>query len=186
MRVPGFLKRIFARIAALFMGPLLPITRRIPAFILKPFARLIDPAEFAADVSQMPDDKLQAMLEGSMRTVLLDEVVNRMQTEFRPEAAAGMNAVFRFDLAGAKGADPDVYQVTIRDGSCVTGKGAPADRDVQIKIAALDFVKMAAGMTNGVVLYMSGRLKSEGDFALLTRLSQVFEIPGSGREKVAA
>ena len=49
--------------------------------------------------------------------------------------------------------------------------------DVTIKVDPVDFLKLAANQATGPTLFMTGKLKLEGDLMLASRLTSFFRIP---------
>jgi putative sterol carrier protein len=51
---------------------------------------------------------------------------------------------------------------------------------VTIKTSGVEFLKLAGGKASGPVLFMTGKLKLEGDVMLASRLTTFFRIPRAG------
>ena len=49
-----------------------------------------------------------------------------------------------------------------------------------IKVDGVHFLKLAANKASGPVLFMTGKLKLEGDVMLASRLTGFFRIPSAG------
>lgn len=157
------------------------LAQRISPALLRRLARRLSPADFAASVGTVPREQLEQAMRGRMRRVVLDEVVRRMESEFLPERATGLDAVIQMNITGGADGAGDIYQLAIRDGTCVTSAGATEEPKVTLTLDAVDFLRMASGAVGGIDLYLGGRLKFDGQAMMLTRLTSMFQIPTAAR-----
>jgi len=74
----------------------------------------------------------------------------------------------------------DHYEVIFAEGTCRASDTPERDPKVTIKVSGVHFLKLAAGKASGPVLFMTGKLKLEGDVMLASRLTSVFRIPSAG------
>lgn len=95
-----------------------------------------------------------------------------MPAAFKPEAAAGMNAVYQFDLSGNEGGK---WYVRVRQGLLEVGEGIDPSPDVTLRAAAGDYVDIAEGRMNPVLALMTGKFKLEGNMALALKLQSIFK-----------
>ncbi|HET7481613.1 MAG TPA: ribonucleotide-diphosphate reductase subunit beta [Actinomycetota bacterium] len=95
---------------------------------------------------------------------------------FRPEKAAGIDAVWEFHLKGRGGG---IYTVTVRDGSCRIDIG-PGDRtpDVVYEMDAIVWAELTAGYATGDEAVLLGKLRITGDPILGRIFNEVFSPPG--------
>jgi putative sterol carrier protein len=186
------MQRLTDRFSKHFWTRIVPLANHLPPKLLARFSGGMDPASFAKLIAQADDQQLEQAMQGPLRTVMLDEIVNRMQDEFVPERANEVDAVFQFNITGGPTGKPDVYQLKVRDNQCATSKGAPEEASVSVEIDAVNFLKMTSGQEKGMNMYLSGRLKMDGAMMLLTRLESMFNIPetpapaASARRKATA
>jgi putative sterol carrier protein len=99
------------------------------------------------------------------------EFFEALPSHFRPEAAAGVNAVYQFDLSGDEGGQ---YQLHIADRSCRVCAGVHPSPNVTLSMAGKDCVAVLEGRLSGVSALLSGRLKIDGDLGLAMRLAAFF------------
>jgi len=170
-------RRLTARVSTHIWGPLLPIAARLPARPLARIAALLTPEDFARSVAAASDDRLAAAMDGRMRGIVLDEIIRRMESEFVPERAGGIDAIIEFAVTGRPDGARDVYQLVIRDQRCVAAKGLDQPPKLRIELGAVDFLKLASGVERGMDLYLAGALKFDGRSLMLTRLTSMFQIP---------
>ena len=89
-----------------------------------------------------------------------------------PAKAAGINAVYQFNLTGE---DEGVYQVVLRPDGAYAVEGQPESSNCTLEMAASDFKDMVEGKLNGTAAFMSGKLKVNGDMGLALRLQTVLQ-----------
>ncbi|HSD23444.1 MAG TPA: SCP2 sterol-binding domain-containing protein, partial [Solirubrobacterales bacterium] len=63
------------------------------------------------------------------------------------------------------------------EGACRASDSPGRDPKVTIKTSGVHFLKLAAGKASGPVLFMTGRLRLDGDVMLASRLTSFFRIP---------
>ncbi len=120
---------------------------------------------------QRSDDRRLERTVGSSRG--LAAVFSAMASRFEPEAAAGFTGDLRYELRGGDGG-LRTWTVTCRlDGASAVASARP-DPAVTIKLALADFVRLAAGELDPGKALLTGRLDLEGDFAVATRLGEMF------------
>ena len=95
---------------------------------------------------------------------LFEELPGRVD----PARTRGVRASYRFDVAGAGS-----WRVDVNGGEVdVAESDGPAD--CVIRASEEDFLRVVRGDLNAVTVYMTGRVKVEGDIALATRLREFF------------
>lgn len=87
-----------------------------------------------------------------------------------PGKLGGADAVYHFNLSGEDGGN---FHVTLTDGQGTAGPGAPENPGCTIIMSAADFKAMAAGAANATGLFMSGRLRIQGDMGLALKLQSL-------------
>lgn len=98
---------------------------------------------------------------------IFDEMPSRLNTD----AAAGMDAVFQYNLTGDGAAQAYSH---IRNGTCeVTGGEHPMPA-VTVTMAAADFVELSHGRLDGIMAFMTGKLKATGDLGLASKMQKLF------------
>lgn len=95
-----------------------------------------------------------------------------MRATFRPEAAAGIDESYEFEIDG------EVLHATVRDGSVSTGLGPADDPAVTLAADARTFLAVASGKLALEEAVESGRYRVEGDVEALRRCSTIFALPG--------
>lgn len=99
------------------------------------------------------------------------ELFNSIQSRFNAEAAADLDVVFQFAIEGA-----DTHHLIVRDGQCELVQGEHDDPSVTLMMDADTLNEIVSGDVNGMQAFMAGRLRTEGDMMLATRLSDLFSL----------
>ena len=100
-----------------------------------------------------------------------DNYFETLDQRFVASAAAGVNAVFQFELAGENGG---TFHIVVGDGKMSWAKAAHASPSVTIKMAAEDYVKMVNGKLNGQMAFMTGKMKIAGQIPLAMKMQNIF------------
>lgn len=100
------------------------------------------------------------------------EVFEAMPERFDKEAAAGMNAVYQYDITGDDGGQ---WYTAIADGELTVGTGTHDNPNITLTISAPDYLDMIDGKLNGQMAFMTGKLKIKGDMALGMKLGSLFK-----------
>ena len=88
----------------------------------------------------------------------------------RPEV---LDAALELFLVGGY----DHYEVVFEDGTCSTSDLIEREPNVTIRVAPIHFLKLAANQASGPTLFLTGKLRLEGDVMLASRLTSFFRIP---------
>jgi putative sterol carrier protein len=99
------------------------------------------------------------------------ELIETMPQAFRPERARRVDAVIQFKLSGEGGGN---WYATIKDGTCTVTEGVNEGAQGTIMMDASDYVALAAGELGGMKAFLSGRIKTSGDFTLLKKMETWF------------
>jgi putative sterol carrier protein len=143
----------------------------------------VDPDDFVELVARSSEDELSAIVNGPHRKRILDEIFNRMADHVEPEKVRGTDAVVHFkilDRPDELGGGYDHYEVVFEDGSCRASDEPERDPQVTIRIGAAQFLKLASNQASGPTLFLTGKLRLEGDVMLASRLTSFFRIPSAG------
>ena len=115
----------------------------------------------AALIDGRSDDEIVTGIESRGVENVLDEIFQGMCDAFMPEKAAGKSAVigYEIDVGGKRHA----YQLKIADGKCEMVKGAPGPARTTLGATAPNFLRLISGKQNGMLAFMTGKLKLKGD-----------------------
>ena len=138
----------------------------------------VDPADFARVVADTPDGELEAGMLSENRGLVLDEIFKRMEAHFDAERAGDVEAIVDWKVLDRPGGGYDHYRVEIARGACTVRKDPEAgEPTVTFRVAPVDFLKLVTGNASGPKMFITGRLRIEGDLMLAARVQTFFEIP---------
>lgn len=132
--------------------------------------------DFASLVSQASDDQLAEIVEGSQRETALREIFARVAEHFDPARAKG-DSVVHFQIVGLQDGGSDDFEVIVRDGKCEVSEDPSEQPRVTLKVEPVPFLKLVSGQASGPELFMSGKLKIEGDLMFAPQIATMFRIP---------
>jgi NAD(P)-dependent dehydrogenase (short-subunit alcohol dehydrogenase family)/acyl dehydratase/putative sterol carrier protein len=101
----------------------------------------------------------------------VSEVFDAMPDAFVAGAAAGVNVVFQYVIAGA-----GEWHCAIRDGACTVLAGVHDSPTCTLNMADADFLKMMNGRLPPMQAYTSGKLKIEGDIMKSQLIEKLFKL----------
>jgi len=100
-------------------------------------------------------------------------VFEAMPGAFVPEAAAGVDVVFQYNISGDDGGD---WHCIVKDGSCKVAAGVHDSPTCTLKIGDKDFLSMMNGQLPPMQAYTSGKLKIEGDIMKSQLIEKLFKL----------
>lgn len=103
----------------------------------------------------------------------LNEIFGKMPGAFRPEKATDVNAVIQLNLSGDGGG---TWQIKIANGQLSAGEGEAASPDLTLSMAASDYVALSRGEANPMNLFMTGKIKLQGDMTLAMKFQEMFDM----------
>ncbi len=101
------------------------------------------------------------------------EIFSGMPGVFNRDAAAGLDAVFQYNIEGADGGD---WYVVVKDQTCTVSQGVHASPTVTLKLADKDWIAMCNGQLDGMTAFMTGKLKITGNIMLAQRITSLFPL----------
>lgn len=99
-------------------------------------------------------------------------IFDEMMTRFDAEAAAGMDAVFQFELD-----DADSRYLVITAAGCQLEAGEHDDATVTLGMDTSTLSEVMSGELDGMQAFMQGKIRADGDMMLATKLTQIFPAP---------
>jgi putative sterol carrier protein len=103
----------------------------------------------------------------------VQETFEAMGGRFKPERAAGTNAVIQYDISGEGGG---TWHAVVKDGTCTVAPGPGQNPTLTLQMSAQDWLDMTSGKQSGQMLFMSGKLKLKGDMGLAMKLGSMFSV----------
>jgi putative sterol carrier protein len=134
-------------------------------------------ADLVADVIRItPDEKLAEAMSGELRDVIVPEIFRRMPERFNAQAAQAVEAAIEFKV-GRNGGEPDRGVIVIEKGSCRVADDFEGEPRVSVESGPVDFLKLVTGNANPVEMFMSGKLRIQGDLMFSAQIPALFRIP---------
>lgn len=137
-----------------------------------------DASDLAKLVAGASDADLAAgMADETSRRATLDEIFRRMAEHVDGDKATGTSAVVHWKILDRPGGGHNHYEVVIDNGSCTVSDSPSRDPRVSFSIGPVDFLRLVSGNAAGPMLFMSGKLKIEGDLMFASTMTSLFRIP---------
>ena len=141
----------------------------------------VDPGQFVKAIAETPDDQLAAgMADEQVRGVVLDGIFSQMAEHFDGQKAGDTDAVLEWKILDKPGGGYDRYQVVVTGGACAVEKDGKHEPRVTFKLKPVDFLKLVTGNAAGPTMFMTGKLKIDGDLMFAATVQSLFRIPGAG------
>ena len=137
--------------------------------------------DFAALVATASDEQLAEGMSGPGREIALREIFDRMAEHVNPEKIKGQDAVVHFKILDRPDGGYDHFEVVLRDGTCKVSDAPSEDPRVTIKVPPVQFLKLITNQASGPTLFMTGKLKLEGDIMFASQITSFFVIPTASR-----
>ena len=132
-----------------------------------------DPAQLAEAIKDMSDEELATTLKELGTDDTLRNIFEGMRDSFKPEAAKGVNSTVQYDIDTGEGVKQ--WSVTFTDGTCSVSEGATTDPRLTIQVGLVDFVRLIFNQVQGPQLFMSGKMKLQGDMMWAMQMQNYFE-----------
>jgi putative sterol carrier protein len=143
----------------------------------------MEPQTFARLIKHASAEQLDAVLgDPTLRRALLDRIFSRMAGQFRPENAPERDSAIHWRLTGGPHGD-EVYETWITGThgpatpQCATSKEPSHDPRVTLTLSGEQFLKLVSGNTSPTMLFVTGKVKLDGDIGFAAQLSKIFDMP---------
>jgi putative sterol carrier protein len=98
------------------------------------------------------------------------KIFEKIESQFNPAAAENLDVIFQFNV------EDDKHYMEINHGNCSLKEGEHDDPSVTLIMDTATFQDIVSGELSGMQAFMAGRLKTEGDMMLATKLSELFSL----------
>ena len=140
-------------------------------------AAAVQPDDVTAMVKAASDEQLAELMSGPQRGPIIAEVFGRMGDHFRSDAAGDLEAVIHWKIGRPDGGE-DHWEVSIAGGKCTATEKPTKEPRVTLKLDGPNFLKLISGNASGPMMFMTQKLKIDGDITFAARVPSLFEIPG--------
>jgi putative sterol carrier protein len=139
--------------------------------------------EFAALIANASDEQLAEAMSGPQRETALREIFSRMAEHLDPAKAKGHDAVVHFQILGRSDGGHDDFEVVLRDGECEVSENPSEEARVTLKVDPVAFLKLITNQKSGPELFMTGKLKIEGDLMFAPQIASLFKVPTAPKQE---
>jgi hypothetical protein len=136
------------------------------------------PDAFVRVVREASDEELAAGLAAN-RELILPELFRQMPDYLDAAAAGELDAVVEWRVGDRPDGGHDRWQVTIRGGGATIARDGDAEPRVVYTVGAVDFLRLSSGQLEGPQLFLTGRLRVDGDLFLAAQMPALFRLPAS-------
>jgi putative sterol carrier protein len=139
----------------------------------------VDPAAFAKVIADTPDEQLEQGMRSENRAIVLEGIFDQMEEHFDADGAKDIDAIVDWKIFDRPEGGYDHWRIEIADGQCRV-HAEPDERPARVtfRVKPVDFLKLVTGNASGPQMFITGKLKIEGDLMFAARVQGFFEIPG--------
>ena len=137
----------------------------------------VDEAQLVQIVAGATDQQLEELMASEARKDIVEDIFRRMAEHVDPDRARDVNAVVHWTIYDRPDGGYDHYEVVLEGGACTVSESPSREAAITLKLKPADFLKLVSGNASGPTMFMTGKLKLEGDVMLASRLTSMFRIP---------
>lgn len=137
-----------------------------------------DPAVLAEAIKDLDDEALAEQIRGIGTDEVLRAIFSGMEEAFVPERAQGVDSTIQYDISTEEGTRS--WSVSFAGGKCTTSEGAATNPRLTLQIGLVDFIRLIFGQAQGPQLFMTGKIKLQGDMMFAMQMQGFFNAPGAG------
>lgn len=135
----------------------------------------VDPTQLAELVKGLSDEELKKQISDLGEDEVLKNIFQGMQDAFKPEKAQGVDSTIQYDIDTDGGTK--TWSVKFDNGTCTTSEEPASDPRLTLKVGLVDFVRLILGQADGTQLFMSGKMKLQGDMMFAMQMQGFFDRP---------
>ena len=137
----------------------------------------VDETQLVQIVAGATDQQLEELMASDARREILDDIFRRMAEHVDPDRARDVTTVLHWKIYDRPEGGYDHYEVVLEGGTCTVSESPSREPAVTLKLKPVNFLKLVSGNASGPTMFMTGKLKLEGDVMLASRLTSMFHIP---------
>jgi putative sterol carrier protein len=120
---------------------------------------------------------------GPQREPALREIFARIAAHVDPQKAKGHDAVIHFQILGRPDGGSDDFELILRDGAGALNETPTGEPRLTLRVDPVGFLKLITNQVSGPQLFMSGKLKIEGDLMFAPQVASLFRIPTAPKQE---
>src|SRR5215472_3606238 len=99
------------------------------------------------------------------------ETFESMLSNFNPEKAAGLNKTLQWNISGNA---TEKWALHVHDQNCELISGGVEQPDILFQASEKDWLALSQGELDGMMAFMTGKLKVVGDMGLMVKVRSLF------------
>jgi putative sterol carrier protein len=131
-----------------------------------------DPAVLAEAIKDLDDEALAEQVRSLGVDEVLRAIFSGMEEAFEPQRAAGVDSTIQYDVSTEEGTK--TWSVSFGGGKCTTSEGAATNPRLTLQIGIVDFIRLIFGQAQGPQLFMTGKIKLQGDMMFAMQMQGFF------------
>lgn len=139
----------------------------------------VDETQLVQIVAGATDQQLDELMASEARQDILDDIFRRMAEHVDQDRVRDVTAVVHWKIYDRPEGGYDHYEVVFEGGTCTVSQSPSREAAVTLKLKPANFLKLVSGNASGPTMFMTGKLKLEGDVMLASRLTSMFHIPSA-------
>lgn len=139
----------------------------------------VDETQLVQIVAGATDQQLDELMASEARQDILDDIFRRMVEHVDQDRVRDVTAVVHWKIYDRPEGGYDHYEVVLEGGTCTVSQSPSREAAVTLKLKPANFLKLVSGNASGPTMFMTGKLKLEGDVMLASRLTSMFHIPSA-------
>ena len=137
----------------------------------------VDPSQFARVIADTPDAALEEGMRSENRGLVLDQIFQQMEEHFDAARAGDVEATIDWKILDRPDGGYDHYRVEISGGGCRVHKNPEGPARVTFRVRPVHFLRLVTGNASGPQMFITGRLKIEGDLMFAALVQGFFQVP---------
>lgn len=139
--------------------------------------KTIDPSLFARLVKSTGKGQLETVMSSDVRRPVLDAIFGRMAEFYSSKGAGSKRQVVHWHVTGAPEGGSDDYQTAMQHGVCEVSDQPTEEPRTELFMDGVQFLKIVTNNASPITLFMTRKIKVQGDLGFATALQKMFTIP---------
>ncbi|MEV4517915.1 SCP2 sterol-binding domain-containing protein [Dactylosporangium sp. NPDC049525] len=123
-----------------------------------------------------PEAELTNLMNSAQRSWILGTIMSWFPARFRPDRAGSVQVVVHWHITGPPRATPDAFELVIANGTCTLSPAPAHEPTLALTVGPVDFLRLVGGISNPMMMFMTGKLKAKGDLGLAANLANLFDL----------
>jgi hypothetical protein len=116
-------------------------------------------------------------MSSDVRRPVLDAIFGRMAEFYSSKGAGSKRQVVHWHVTGAPDGGSDDYQTAMQHGVCEVSDTPNEEPRTELSMDGVQFLKIVTNNASPITLFMTRKIKVQGDLGFATALQKMFTIP---------